>query len=78
MRSLFRRVSDIWKRVGLFIGNIVSTIFLVVFYFTVFALFALPYLIIHFLKKRDGSKRDSAYILSGTHFSARSDFEKAF
>jgi len=32
-----------FERFGKAMGNVISTIFLTVFYFTVFALFALPY-----------------------------------
>ncbi len=34
---------DAWMKFGLIIGNFVSGVVLVVFYFTVFALFALPF-----------------------------------
>jgi len=43
MTALLKKIWEGWKRVGLFIGNIISSVFLFVFYFTVFALFAIPY-----------------------------------
>ena len=36
-----------WKRFGFWAGNFISNIFLTVFYFTIFALFAIPYKMIN-------------------------------
>ena len=38
--TILKKLWEGWKRFGLFIGNIVSTIVLTVFYFTVFLIFA--------------------------------------
>ena len=40
---ILKKLWEGWKRLGLFIGNIVSTIVLTVFYFTVFLVFAIPF-----------------------------------
>lgn len=42
-RGIFKKIFDAWMRFGLIIGNFVSGVILVIFYFTVFALFALPF-----------------------------------
>ena len=43
MKAFWARFSERMKRFGLAVGKIMSTIFLVVFYFTIFAVFALPF-----------------------------------
>jgi hypothetical protein len=41
--QILKLVWDKFQKFGLFIGNIISTIVLTVFYFTIFALFATPF-----------------------------------
>lgn len=40
---ILKKIWQGWKSFGFFIGNIISSVFLFVFYFSVFALFAIPY-----------------------------------
>lgn len=40
-RGIFKRILDGWMKLGFIIGNFISGVVLVIFYFTVFALFAL-------------------------------------
>ena len=42
-RGIFKKILDIWMKFGLVVGNFVSGVVLVIFYFTIFALFALPF-----------------------------------
>ncbi|MEK7169276.1 MAG: hypothetical protein AAB377_00915 [Patescibacteria group bacterium] len=42
-RGIFKKIFDGWMKFGLIIGNFVSGVVLVFFYFTIFALFALPF-----------------------------------
>jgi len=63
-----------WKRFGLFVGNIISNIFLTIFYFTVFALFAIPYKIIGHFKKPSVSN----FEIPGKQINGFEDFQKEF
>lgn len=63
-----------WKRFGFFIGNIISNVFLTIFYFTIFALFAIPYKIITYYKKSSGSN----FKLPRKQMRTLEDFQKEF
>jgi hypothetical protein len=39
--AILRRIWEVWKRIGRFIGDIIGRLFLTAFYFTVFLPFAL-------------------------------------
>lgn len=41
--SIFKKIWNLWLTLGVFVGNIISTVILTIFYFTAFALFALPF-----------------------------------
>jgi len=47
-----------WKKIGLIIGNIVSAVFLTVFYFTIFA----PFAVIFRIFNREKKSADSNFI----------------
>lgn len=65
-----------WKRFGFFIGNIISNIFLTIFYFTFFALFAIPYKIIaHYKNKKS---LGSNFKLPQKQMRTFEDFQKEF
>lgn len=68
------RLWKAWKRFGFFIGNIVSNVFLTIFYFTIFALFAIPYKITVYYKKSSGSN----FKLPGKQMCTLEDFQKEF
>jgi len=72
MRHLSRLWKN-WKRFGFFIGNLISNVFLTVFYFTIFALFAVPYKILNY-KKSSGSN----FKLPRKQMRALEDFQKEF
>ena len=71
---MFSRFWENWKKFGFLFGNLISNIFLTVFYFTVFALFALPYKIISRFKKSSGSN----FKLSEKQLLTLEDFQKEF
>lgn len=71
-----KRGWKLFERAGLFVGNIVSSIFLTVFYFTIFAVFALLYKASLYFKKQKAPAQ-SAYIQSGKTF-LPADFAKEF
>ena len=64
----------IWKRFGFLLGNLVSTVFLTVFYFTIFALFAIPYKTVLHFRKSSGSN----FKIPRKQISAFDDFQKEF
>ena len=49
---MIRKIIAFLKKVGFKLGDIISSLFLVLFYFTVFMLFAVPFKIVHYLKSR--------------------------
>ncbi len=64
----------LFQKAGLFIGNIVSGIFLFIFYYTIFALFATPFRL--FSKPFDVRSRISNWISRETTPDAMDDFER--
>ncbi|MDD5144799.1 MAG: hypothetical protein PHW72_01625 [Candidatus Pacebacteria bacterium] len=60
-----------WKKIGLVIGNFVSTIVMFVFYFTVFSLVAIPF---RFFSRVERGK-SSTYINKKSTISALKEFE---
>lgn len=62
MKIFLKKIYGYWLKIGLFIGNIISTIILCVFYYTIFAIFAIPYKIFQsknwFFKKIESSWRN--------------------
>ncbi len=63
-----------WKRFGFLAGNFISNVFLTLFYFTVFAVFAIPYKIINRFKKTS----DSNFKLPRKQMRSFEDFQKEF
>lgn len=59
MAGTLRKIWQGWKKVGLVMGDFVSGVILTVFYFTIFAIFALPYRIFSRAKKN----KDSQFVL---------------
>ena len=41
--TILKNLWDLWKKVGFFIGNFISSTFLILFYYTIFAIFAIPF-----------------------------------
>jgi len=72
--SVLRRVWQAWLKFGFVIGNIVSAIILGIFYFTFFALFAIPFRIfgVSFFKAR---LPDSNWINKEKTLLSLNDFE---
>ncbi|TSC89024.1 MAG: hypothetical protein G01um10142_551 [Parcubacteria group bacterium Gr01-1014_2] len=70
----FSRLWENWKRFGFFIGNLTSNVFLTIFYFTIFALFAIPYKLITYYKKSSGSN----FKLPRKQMRTFEDFQKEF
>ncbi len=52
-----KRIFQAWQRIGLVIGNAIANIFLTIFYFTLFALFAIPFRLLTLAKRQDQSSR---------------------
>lgn len=71
---MLSRLWENWKKFGFLIGNIISNIFLTIFYFTVFALFAVPYKMVGRFKKRPVSN----FRLPGKQMRTLEDFQKEF
>jgi hypothetical protein len=63
MKKILSKIWKIWKKFGLVTGNFVSAIFLTVFYFTFFAIIAIPYRI---LVRRPKSNASSFVIKKST------------
>lgn len=70
----FSHLRENWKRFGFLIGNLISNVFLTIFYFFIFALFAIPYKIIAYYKKSSGSN----FKLPRKQMRALEDFKKEF
>jgi hypothetical protein len=62
-----------WKKIGVAVGNIVSTVILTIFYFTIFPLFAIPVKLISQPLKR--KSENSNYMIKEKTLSALKDFE---
>lgn len=43
MKQNLKKMLDIWMKVAVFMGNTMTAVIMTAFYFTVFALFAIPY-----------------------------------
>lgn len=68
-----KRFWENWKKFGIFIGNIISNIFLTVFYFTFFALFAIPYKLL-----RRSKLSGSNFMIPKKQITSFEDFKKEF
>jgi len=75
MTVSLKKIWQGWKRVGFFIGNIISSVFLFVFYFTVFALFAIPYRI---FSSSGRAKRASYFIKPPKQLRELEDFKNEY
>ena len=71
---MFSRLWENWKKFGFWFGNLISNIFLTIFYFTIFAVFAIPYKIISRFKKTS----DSNFKLPRKQIRRFEDFQKEF
>lgn len=43
MNSFFKKLLDLWMKFAYALGDFISSVFLTVFYFTIFAIVAIPY-----------------------------------
>jgi len=76
MRHILRKIWQLWLKLGLLLGNIVSAVILFIFYFTIFGLFALP---LSFRRKflKPASSNSNWRIKQKQYFSLK-DFENEF
>ncbi len=75
MKKFLKLSAVFLKKYGMAFGNAVSTIFLVVFYFTFFAIFAIPFAVMRLIYRNNPS---TYYIDASRGFSDKSDFLKEF
>ncbi len=73
---MFKQVWGYWKKFGIWMGNIMSTFILTVFYFTLLAVFAIPFRL--FSKLNKAIEGDSNYSIPERQMEALKDFEKEF
>ena len=75
--SFLKAVWRSWKKLGFFIGEVVSGIILTVFYFVIFPFFAVPFI---FFGKNNFKTQSAAsnWIIKKKTPSALSDFETEF
>lgn len=69
-----KRLSSVWagwKKLGLIIGNFISTVVMIVFYFTFFALVAIPFRIF----SRNKEEGDTNFIVRKSTISTLKEFE---
>jgi hypothetical protein len=63
MSKFLSKMWGLWKKIGLILGNFVSAVFLTIFYFTVFAILAIPYRV---FARRSRSGKSSFIIKKST------------
>lgn len=63
-----------WKKIGLIIGDLVTKLFLLIFYFSIFALIALPFRLFN----RPQKSKASNFHLKKSTISSLREFEKEF
>ncbi|MCX7697943.1 MAG: hypothetical protein N2114_00555 [Candidatus Goldbacteria bacterium] len=73
MKNFFIKMYNYWLAIGLFIGNIISTIILFIFYYTIFAIFAIPYKIFKY-KNWTLKNKNSSWINKIKNISKFEDF----
>lgn len=72
MKNWFSKIWSAWKKIGLAIGNFLATIFLFIFYFSIFVIFALPWRLFHKTKLADEKSR---FLAGGREVTSLKDFE---
>ncbi|KKU91475.1 MAG: hypothetical protein UY23_C0001G0081 [Candidatus Jorgensenbacteria bacterium GW2011_GWA1_48_11] len=70
--KFLKKVRDGWMKTGLFMGNVMSGIFLTIFYFLIFSLFAIPFRI--FVKVLRRKSEHSNWFLRKDVFPGMEDF----
>jgi hypothetical protein len=76
MKNILLKIWNGWKKVGLFIGNIISNAFLFIFYFVILIFFAIPYRF--FGKALKTKSNNSNFNIKNKTFSKLEDFKKEF
>jgi len=76
MNQFIKKLWQGWKRAGIFIGNIISSVFLFIFYYTIFAVFALPFKFFEWKKNR--ASNHSYFSPPAKQFSNLEDFKNEF
>ncbi|MBX4211215.1 MAG: hypothetical protein KW806_00220 [Candidatus Yanofskybacteria bacterium] len=76
MNPTFSRMWRAWKRFGIAFGNVMSVIILTLFYFTVFALFAIPFQLL--TRVLDKKSHNSNFSIPEHQITSLEDFQKEF
>lgn len=76
MQRLINQFWQNWKRFGLIVGDVVSSVVLTIFYFSVFAIFAIPFRI--FGKPFLSQDKNSNFHDTGREFDKLESFSKEY